>query len=196
MVPIYPCSMEKELGDYERSVTLKRKEGILVPPGGHTVGIAGSTFYFLNECDAPIGVNFGYDRPLNLFHCQRADYDRHIENQFGLKIAEIQKRHEREIKELKAKHKADIAAKAPLSKATLKWLVKTIKKAVKHEDIIVDCCHKESEIELRCRKNHESWPSDLTATKSKRRKSEDELMYILNAIKSELPQLEEKLGVK
>ena len=196
MVPIYPCSMEKELGDYERSVTLKRKNGLIVSPDKHTVGIAGEQFFFLDEHDAPIGVNFGYDRPLNLFRCRRADYDRHIENQFGLKMAEMQKQHEKEIKELKAKHKAELAKKAPLSKATLKWLVKTIKKAVKHEDIIVDSCNKESEIELRCRKNHESWPSGLTATRYKRRKSEDELMYILNAIKSELPRLEEKLGLK
>ena len=194
MVPIYPCSMEKELGDYERSVTLKRKNGILAPQEGHTVGIAGSTFYFLDECDVPSGVNYGYDRPLNLFRCQRVDYDRQLETQFSLKMAEMQKQHEKEIKELKAKQKAELAKKAPLTGTLLKWMVQTIKKVIKHNKIIIKCIDRE--IECSCREPHGGRPVKQASTRDKRRNSEIKLQFFLNALESKLPQLEKKLEIK
>lgn len=171
--------------DSNLEVTIKRKNGRVTNP--HSP----QEVYFMDERDAPVGVNYGFDRDLNLFHCERIGIE---QNAICIIQRQMEQRHKLEIKELKAKHKAAIDRKPKISKGDLKWFYDMVQKAIKHEETIVKSVNRMSEIRLECEKNHIRWTDEATRVLDKQRKSEDELAIVLHSIKEQLPILEAALA--
>ena len=171
--------------DNNLEVTIKRKNGRVTNP--HSP----QEVYFMNERDAPVGVNYGFDRDLNLFHCERIGIE---QNAISIIQRQMEQRNKLEIKELKAKHKAALDRKPKISKGDLKWFYDMVQKAIKHEETIVQSVKRMSEIRLECEKNHIRWTDEATRVLDKQRKSEDELAIVLHSIKEQLPILEAALA--
>ena len=171
--------------DNNLEVTIKRKNGRVTNP--HSP----QEVYFMNERDAPVGVNYGFDRDLNLFHCERIGIE---QNAISVIQRQMEQRNKLEIKELKAKHKAALDRKPKISKGDLKWFYDMVQKAIKHEETIVQSVKRMSEIRLECEKNHIRWTDEATRVLDKQRKSEDELAIVLHSIKEQLPILEAALA--
>ena len=171
--------------DNDRQVTIKRKNGLVTNPYSR------QDVYFMDERDAPVGVNFGFDRDLNLFHCERLGIEQQA---ISIIQRQMEQRHKLEIKELKAKHKAALDRKPKISKGDLKWFYDMVQKAIKHEETIVQSVNRMSEIRLECEKNHIKWTDEATRVLNKQRKSEDELAIVLHSIKEQLPILEAALA--
>ena len=171
--------------DSNLEVTIKRKNG-------HVTNKFNSKYlYFMESRDAPVGVNFGFDRDLNMFHCPQLDFERHI--RYNTQLIMINQ-HKEEIKELKAKHKAALDRKPKISKGDLRWFYNMVQKAIKHEETIVQSVKRMSEIRLDCEKNHIKWTDEATRVLDRQRKSEDELAIVLHSIKEQLPILEAALA--
>ena len=171
--------------DNNLEVTIKRKNGRVTNP--HSP----QEVYFMDERDAPAGVNYGFDRELNLFHCERIGIE---QNAISIIQRQMEQRNKLEIKELKAKHKAALDRKPKISKGDLKWFYDMVQKAIKHEETIVQSVKRMSEIRLECEKNHIRWTYEATRVLDKQRKSEDELAIVLHSIKEQLPILEAALA--
>ena len=171
--------------DNNLEVTIKRKNGRVTNP--HSP----QEVYFMDERDAPVGVNYGFDRDLNLFHCERIGIE---QNANSIIQRQMEQRNKLEIKELKAKHKAALDRKPKISKGDLKWFYDMVQKAIKHEETIVQSVKRMSEIRLECEKNHIRWTDEATRVLDKQRKSEDELAIVLHSIKEQLPILEAALA--
>lgn len=171
--------------DNDLQVTIKRKNGRVTNPYSR------QDVYFMDERDAPAGVNYGFDRDLNLFHCERIGIE---QNAICIIQRQMEQRHKLEIKELKAKHKAAIDRKPKISKGDLKWFYDMVQKAIKHEETIIKSVKRMSEIRLECEKNHIRWTDEATRVLDKQRKSEDELAIVLHSIKEQLPILEAALA--
>ena len=80
--------------DNNLEVTIKRKNGRVTNP--HSP----QEVYFMDERDAPVGVNYGFDRDLNLFHCERIGIE---QNAISIIQRQMEQRNKLEIKELKAR---------------------------------------------------------------------------------------------
>lgn len=171
--------------DNNLEVTIKRKNGRVTNP--HSP----QEVYFMDERDAPVGVNYGFDRDLNLFHCERLGIE---QNAISIIQRQMEQRNKLEIKELKAKHKAALDRKPTISKGDLKWFYNMVQKAIKHEETIIQSVNRMSEIRLECEKNHIRWTDEATRVLDKQRKSEDELAIVLHSIKEQLPILETALA--
>ena len=171
--------------DSNLEVTIKRKNGRITNP--HSP----QEVYFMDERDAPAGVNYGFDRDLNLFHCERIGIE---QNAISIIQRQMEQRNKLEINELKAKHKAALDRKPKISKGDLKWFYDMVQKAIKHEETIVQSVNRMSEIRLECEKNHIRWTDEATRVLDKQRKSEDELAIVLHSIKEQLPILEAALA--
>ena len=171
--------------DNDRQVTINRKKGRV------TNKFNPSELYFMESRDAPAGVNYGFDRDLNLFHCTKIDFENHIRYNTQLDMID---QHKEEIKELNAKHKAALDRKPKISKGDLRWFYNMVQKAIKHEETIVQSVKRMSEIRLECEKNHIRWTDEATRVLDKQRKSEDELAIVLHSIKEQLPILEAALA--
>jgi hypothetical protein len=171
--------------DSNLEVTIKRKNGRITNP--HSP----QEVYFMDERDAPVGVNYGFDRDLNLFHCERLGIE---QNAICTIQRQMEQRNKLEIKELKAKHKAALDRKPKISKGDLKWFYDMVQKAIKHEETIIQSVNRMSEIRLECEKNHIRWTDEATRVLDKQRKSEDELAIVLHSIKEQLPILEAALA--
>lgn len=171
--------------DSNLEVTIKRKHGRVTNP--HSP----QEVYFMDERDAPVGVNYGFDRDLNLFHCERFGIE---QNAICTIQRQMEQRNKLEIKELKAKHKAALDRKPKISKGDLKWFYDMVQKAIKHEETIVQSVNRMSEIRLECEKNHIKWTDEATRVLNRQRKSEDELAIVLHSIKEQLPILEAALA--
>ena len=171
--------------DSNLEVIIKRKNGRVTNP--HSP----QEVYFMDERDAPVGVNYGFDRELNLFHCERLGIE---QNAISIIQRQMEQRNKLEIKELKAKHKAALDRKPTISKGDLKWFYNMVQKAIKHEETIIQSVNRMSEIRLECEKNHIRWTDEATRVLDKQRKSEDELAIILHSIKEQLPILEAALA--
>ena len=171
--------------DNNLEVTIKRKNGRVTNP--HSP----QEVYFMDERDAPVGVNYGFDRDLNLFHCERLGIE---QNAISVIQRQMEQRNKLEIKELKAKHKAALDRKPTISKGDLKWFYNMVQKAIKHEETIIQSVNRMSEIRLECEKNHIRWTDEATRVLDKQRKSEDELAIVLHSIKEQLPILEAALA--
>lgn len=171
--------------DSNLEVTIKRKNGRVTNP--HSP----QEVYFMDERDAPVGVNYGFDRDLNLFHCERIGIE---QNAISIIQRQMEQRNKLEIKELKAKHKAALDRKPTISKGDLKWFYNMVQKAIKHEETIIQSVNRMSEIRLECEKNHIRWTDEATRVLDKQRKSEDELAIVLHSIKEQLPILEAALA--
>jgi len=171
--------------DSNLEVTIKRKNGRITNP--HSP----QEVYFMDERDAPAGVNYGFDRDLNLFHCERIGIE---QNAISIIQRQMEQRNKLEIKELKAKHKAALDRKPKISKGDLKWFYDMVQKAIKHEEAIVQSVNRMSEIRLECEKNHIKWTDEATRVLDRQRKSEDELAIVLHSIKEQLPILEAALA--
>lgn len=170
--------------DNNLEVTIKRREGHV------TNGFNPQYVYFMEDRDAPPGVNFGFDRDLNMFHCLRAGIEQEAVN---LATFNMERRHRDEIRELKAKHKAALARKPKISKSELKWFADTVKKAIKYQDTLVEAIRRFSEIRQECERNHVKWTDEATEVLAKQHKAEDELAITLNGLKSMLPMLDKAL---
>lgn len=181
---VLPYSFIPEM-DNDRQVTIKRKNGRVTNPYGPQY------VYFMDERDAPVGVNYGFDRDLNLFRCERLGIERHAIN---IIQRQMEQRHKLEIKELKEKHKAALDRKPKISKGDLRWFYDMVQKAIKHEETIVQSVNRMSEIRLECEKNHIRWTDEATRVLDRQRKSEDELAIVLHSIKEQLPILEAALA--
>ena len=171
--------------DNDRQVTIKRKNGRVTNPYGPQY------VYFMDERDAPVGENYGFDRDLNLFRCERLGIEQHA---ISIIQRQMEQRHKLEIKELKEKHKAALDRKPKISKGDLRWFYDMIQKAIKHEETIVQSVKRMSEIRLECEKNHIRWTDEATRVLDRQRKSEDELAIVLHSIKEQLPILEAALA--
>ena len=171
--------------DNDRKVIIKRKNGQVTNP------YSPQYVYFMDERDAPVGVNYGFDRELNLFHCERLGIEQHA---IGIIQRQMEQRHKLEIKELKEKNKAALDRKPKISKGDLRWFYDMIQKAIKHEETIIQSVNRMSEIRLECEKNHIKWTDEATRVLDKQRKSEDELAIVLHSIKEQLPILEAALA--
>lgn len=171
--------------DSNLEVTIKRKNGRV------TNSHSPQEVYFMDERDAPVGVNYGFDRDLNLFHCERIGIE---QNAIGIIQRQMEQRNKLEIKELKAKHKAALDRKPKISKGDLRWFYDMVQKAIKHEETIIQSVNRMSEIRLECEKNHIRWTDEATRVLDKQRKSEDELAIVLHSIKEQLPILEAALA--
>ena len=181
---VLPYSFVPEM-DNDRQATIKRKNGRVTNPYNPQY------VYFMDERDAPAGVNYGFDRDLNLFHCERLGIE---QNAIGIIQRQMEQRNKLEIKELKAKHKAALDRKPKISKGDLKWFYDMVQKAIKREETIVQSVNRMSEIRLECEKNHSKWTDEATRVLAKQRKSEDELAIVLHSIKEQLPILESALA--
>ena len=181
---VLPYSFVPEM-DNDRQATIKRKNGRVTNPYNPQY------VYFMDERDAPAGVNYGFDRDLNLFHCERLGIE---QNAIRIIQRQMEQRNKLEIKELKAKHKAALDRKPKISKGDLKWFYDMVQKAIKHEETIVQSVNRMSEIRLECEKNHTKWTDEATRVLAKQRKSEDELAIVLHSIKEQLPILESALA--
>lgn len=181
---VLPYSFIPEM-DNDRQATIKRKNGRVTNPYGPQY------VYFMDERDAPVGVNYGFDRELNLFRCERLGIE---QNAISIIQRQMEQRHKLEIKELKEKHKAALDRKPKISKGDLRWFYDMVQKAIKHEETIVQSVHRMSEIRLECQKNHTKWTDEATRVLDKQRKSEDELAIVLHSIKEQLPILEAALA--
>jgi len=171
--------------DNNRQATIKRKNGRVTNPYNPQY------VYFMDERDAPVGVNYGFDRELNLFHCERLGIE---QNAISIIQRQMENRNTLEIKKLKAKHKAALDRKPKISKGDLKWFYDMVQKAIKHEETIVQSVNRMSEIRLECQKTHTKWTDEATRVLNKQRKSEDELAIVLHSIKEQLPILEAALA--
>ena len=181
---VLPYSFIPEM-DNDRKVTIKRKNGQVTNP------YSPQYVYFMDERDAPVGVNYGFDRELNLFHCERLGIEQHA---ISIIQRQMEQRHKLEIKELKEKNQAALDRKPKISKGDLRWFYDMIQKAIKHEETIIQSVNRMSEIRLECEKNHIKWTDEATRVLDKQRKSEDELAIVLHSIKEQLPILEAALA--
>ena len=171
--------------DNNLEVTIKRKNGRVTNP--HSP----EEVYFMDERDAPVGVNYGFDRDLNMFHCARFGIE---QNAICTIQRQMEQRNKLEIKELKAKHKAALDRKPKISKGDLKWFYDMVQKAIKHEETIVQSVNRMDEIRRECKKHHIEWTDEATRVLNRQRKSEDELAIVLHSIKEQLPILEAALA--
>ena len=193
---VTPYSFEKDR-DNDREAVLKRRDGVIV---SEMTSIPDKQFFFMNERNAPVGVNYGYDRLINLFRFNRDQYDQQlterISGQCATLVKEMEKRHREEIKALKLKLKDEKKKRSCISKSNMKWLLDKVEKATKQEDTIVACVRRYDEIRRECQANNIKWCNEADEVHRKQRKAEDELMYILNALKDELPKFREMLKGK
>lgn len=191
-----PYSFEKDR-DNDREAVLKRRDGVIV---SEMTSIPNKQFFFMNERNAPVGVNYGFDRLVNLFRFDREDYDQRlterVSGQCATLVKEMEKRHRDEVKALKQKIKDEKKKRSCISKSNMKWLLDKVEKATKQEDTIIECERRYDEIRRECQANHLKWCDEADEVHGKQRKAEDELMYILNALKDELPKFREMLKGK
>ncbi len=181
---VLPYSFIRQM-DNDRQATIKRKNGLVTNPNNPQY------VYFMDEQDAPVGVNYGFDRELNLFRCERLGIEQHA---ISIIQRQMEQRHKLEIKELKETHKAALDRKPKISKGDIRWFYDMVKKAIKHEETIVQSVNRMSEIRLECEKNHIRWTDEATRVLDKQRESEDELAIVLHSIKGQLPILEAALA--
>ena len=195
---VTPYSFEKDR-DNDREAVLKRRDGVIV---SEMTSIPNKQFFFMNERNAPVGVNYGFDRLINLFRFDREQYDQQltelVSGQCATLVKEMEKRHREEIKVLKQKLKDEKKKKkrSCISKSNMKWLLGMVEKATKQEDTIIECIRRGDEIRRECQAKNIKWCDEATEVHGKQRKAEDELMYILNALKGELPKFREMLEGK
>ena len=191
-----PYSFEKDR-DNDREAVLKRRDGVIV---SEMTSIPNKQFFFMNERNAPVGVNYGFDRLVNLFRFDREDYDQRlterVSGQCATLVKEMEKRHRDEVKALKQKIKDEKKKRSCISKSNMKWLLDKVEKATKQEDTIIECERRYDEIRRECQANNIRWSDEATSVMAKQRKAEDELMYVLNALKGELPKFREMLEGK